>query len=162
MNGPHGEALAALRLDDPELVEVGDPGGLLRQIASSAAQVRASLRACEEATIAVSRPRAVVVAGAGASAFAGDVLAAVCGPQAPVQVAVVRGHQLPGWVGAADLVLPVSASGSRQETLALAGEAVRRGCEIVGVGPARSPLADVAAQARGSFVPVAGGPGRAL
>ena len=154
--------MAALRLDDPELVEAGDPSGLLRQIASSAAQVRMSLHATEETALAVSRPRAIVVAGAGTSASAGDVLAAVCGPQSPIQITVVHGHQLPGWVGAADLVFPVSASGARQETLALATEAVRRGCEIVGVGPARSPLADVAAQARGFFVPVTGGPGRTL
>ena len=149
-----------MRLDDPELVEAGDPGGLLRQIASSAAQVRTSLRACEEAGLSVARPRAVVVAAAGASACAGEVLEAVCGIRSPIQVAVVRGHQLPGWVGAADLVIGVSASGARQETLALAGEAVRRGCDFMGVGPARSPLADLAAQARGFFVPVESGPGR--
>ena len=32
--------LAADRLDDAELVEAADPGGMLRQVASSAAQVR--------------------------------------------------------------------------------------------------------------------------
>ncbi|MGH3169254.1 MAG: SIS domain-containing protein [Trebonia sp.] len=157
---PNGGSLAAFRLDDPELVEAGDPGGLLRQIASAAAQVRTSARASEEAGLAVSRPRAVVVAAAGASASAGEVLAAVCGIQSPVQVTVVRGHQLPGWVGAADLVIGVSSSGARQETLALAGEAVRRGCDFMGVGPARTPLADLAAAGRGFFVPVTEGPGR--
>jgi glucose/mannose-6-phosphate isomerase len=157
---PNGGSLAAFRLDDPELVEAGDPGGLLRQIASAAAQVRTSVRASEEAGLAVSRPRALVVAAAGASACAGEVLAAVCGIESPVQVTVVRGHQLPGWVGAADLVIGVSASGTREETLALSGEAVRRGCDFIGVGPARTPLADLAVAGRGSFVPVTGGPGR--
>lgn len=161
MSTPGGGALAAFRLDDLEAVEAADPGGMLRQIASAAAQVRTSLRACEESGLSVPRPRAIVVASAGASALAGDVLAAVCGIQSAVQVIVVRGHQLPAWVGAADLVAAVSASGVRQETLALAGEAVRRGCEFLGVGPARSPLADIATQARGSsFVPVGPGSGR--
>lgn len=154
MNTSHGGALAALRLDDPEVVEAGDSGGLLRRIASAAAQVRTSLRASEEASLALSRPRAIVVAAGGASALAGDVLAAICGTQTQVQVTTVRGYQLPGWVGAADLVLGVSASGAGTEVRALATEAVRRGCDFVGIGPAKSPLADIAAQARGGYVPV--------
>jgi glucose/mannose-6-phosphate isomerase len=151
---PHGGALAAFRLDDPEIVEAADSGGLLRRIASAAAQVRMSLRASEEASLTFSRPRAIVVVGGGASAIAGDVLAAVCGTRTQVQVTTVRGYQLPGWVGAADLVLGVSASGIGTEVRALAAEAVRRGCDFVGIGPARSPLADIAAQARAAYVPL--------
>lgn len=154
MNGPHGGALASLRLDDPEVVEAGDPGGLLRRTASAASQVRTSLRACEEARLSLSRPRAIVVAAGGASALAGDALAAVCGTSTQMQVTTVRGYQLPGWVGAADLVLGVSASGAGTEVLALAAEAVRRGCDFAGIGPVKSPLADIAAQARGAYVPV--------
>lgn len=154
MNRPHGGALAELRLDDPEVVEAGDSGGLLRRIASAAAQVRTSLRASEEASLTLHRPRAIVVAAGGASALAGDVLAAVCGLQTQVQVTTVRGCQLPGWVGAADLVLGVSASGAGTEVRALSEEAVRRGCDFVGIGPAKSPLADLAAQARGGYVAV--------
>ena len=120
MNTPHGGvALAAFRLDDPELVESGDPGGMLRQIASSAAQVRTVLRACDETDLSAlrpdSRPRAIVTAGAGGSVFAGDTLAAICGPRSPVQVIGVSGYQLPGWVGAADLVIAVSRSGHTAE-----------------------------------------------
>ena len=158
----HGGApLAAFRLDDPEAVEAGDSGGLLRRIASAAAQVRTSLRACEESDLALSRPRAIVVAAGGASALAGDVLGAVCGTGTQVQVTTVRGFQLPGWVGAADLVLGVSASGAGSEVRALAEEAVRRGCDFTGIGPVKSPLADIAAQARAAYVPVdVGGSGR--
>ncbi|HEX6449305.1 MAG TPA: SIS domain-containing protein [Trebonia sp.] len=151
---PHGGALAGFRLDDREVVEAGDSGGLLRRTASAAAQVRTSLRACEEADLSLSRPRAIVVVAGGASALAGDVLAAVCGTLTQVQVTTVRGYQLPGWIGATDLVLGVSASGAGTEVLALATEAVRRGCHFVGIGPEKSPLANVAAQARGGYVPV--------
>jgi glucose/mannose-6-phosphate isomerase len=150
--------LAALRLDDPELVESGDPAGMLRQIASSAAQIRSALRAAEEADLSGfrpdSRPRAIVVAGTGGSAFAGEVLAAVCGTGTPVQVVSVHGYQLPGWVGAADLVIAVSASGASEATLALAAEAVRRGCDFAGVGAAGTPLQEMAVRARGAYVPV--------
>jgi glucose/mannose-6-phosphate isomerase len=161
MNGSQGGAFAGFRLDDPEVIEAGDSGGLLRRTASAAAQVRTSLRACEEAGLSLSRPRAIAVVAGGASALAGDALAAVCGTLTQVQVTTVRGYQLPGWIGATDLVLGVSASGRGTEALALVTEAVRRGCDFVGIGPAESQLANIAAQARGGYVPVSvGGSGR--
>ena len=167
---PGGAALAAFRLDDLEIVEAGDPGGMLRQVASSAAQVRTALRACAEADLSAlgpdTRPRAIVVAGsggAGGSTFACDALAAICGLGAPVQVTGVSGYQLPGWIGAADLVIAVSRSGHTAEALALAGEAARRGCEVVGVGSPGSPLQELTARARGTFIPVTTvGPARAM
>ncbi len=150
--------LAADRLDDAELVEAADPGGMLRQVASSAAQVRSAVRTCSEVDLSpvtsAGRPRAIVVAGMGGSGIAGDVLAAVCGTGNAMQVVTAHGYQLPGWVGAADLVIAVSCSGSTEETLAVATEAVRRGAQLVGVGGAGSPLQDIATQARAPFVPV--------
>jgi glucose/mannose-6-phosphate isomerase len=165
-----GAALAAFRLDDVEIVEAGDPGGMLRQVASSAAQVRTALRACAEADLSAlnadTRPRAIVVAGsggAGGAAFAGDSLAAICGPGSPVQVTSVSGYQLPGWIGAADLVITVSRSGHTAEALSLAAEAARRGCDLVGVGAPGSPLEELVRRARGTFIPVSTvGPARAM
>jgi len=167
---PGGAALAAFRLDDLEIVEAGDPGGMLRQVASSAAQVRTALRACAEADLSAlgpdTRPRAIVVAGsggAGGSAFACDALAAICGPGAPVQVTGVSGYQLPGWIGAADLVITVSRSGHTAEAIILAAEAARRGCELVAVSAPGSPLQELVARARGTFIPVtAVGPARVM
>jgi glucose/mannose-6-phosphate isomerase len=150
--------LASDRLDDAELVEATDPGGMLRQVASSAAQVRSALRACSEVDLSPvtdpGRPRAIVVAGMGGSGIAGDVLAAICGTGHSMQVVTSHGYELPGWVGAADLVIAVSCSGSTEETLAVATEAVRRGSNLVGVGAAGSPLQAIATQARAPFVPV--------
>jgi glucose/mannose-6-phosphate isomerase len=150
--------LASDRLDDAELVEAADPGGMLRQVASSAAQVRSAVRACSEVDLSPvtspGRPRAIVVAGMGGSGIAGDVLAAICGTGNSMQVVTSHGYQLPGWVGAADLVIAVSCSGSTEETLAVATEAVRRGSNLVGVGAAGSPLEAITTQARAPFVPV--------
>ncbi|MDR0341802.1 MAG: mannose-6-phosphate isomerase, partial [Nocardiopsaceae bacterium] len=79
--------MAADRLDDPELLEAADPAGMLRQVASSAAQVRAAASATAETDLSpvtgAGRPRAVVVTGMGGSGIAGQVLAAVCGPGCP-------------------------------------------------------------------------------
>jgi glucose/mannose-6-phosphate isomerase len=90
----------------------------------------------------------------GASGIAGDILGGVCGPGSPVQVLTSRAARLPGWVGAADLVIAVSCSGTSSETLAVATEAARRGCRLVAVGAEGSPLHRVAEQSRAPFVRV--------
>jgi glucose/mannose-6-phosphate isomerase len=145
-------------LDDAALLEAADPAGMLRQVASSAAQVRTAVRTAEEADLgeltAHGRPRAIVVTGMGGSGIAGEVLAAVCGAGCPVQVATIHDYRLPGWVGAADLVIAVSCSGGTEETLAAASAAVRRGCRLLAVGSRGSMLHAVAEQARAAFIPV--------
>src|SRR5438105_3761804 len=137
------------RLDDPAELAASDPGEMLRQVASAAAQVRqAQLLAAEAGLDRLARdgrPRAIVVVGGGLS---GDVLAALCGRSCPVPVLGVRGPRLPGWVGAADLVLVVSGSGRSDDTLAAATDAIRRGSGLVCVGPADTPLVRIAEQGR--------------
>ncbi|GII82740.1 phosphate starvation-inducible protein PsiE [Sphaerisporangium siamense] len=148
----------AERLDDTAFLTEGDPSGMLPAVATSGAQVRTSHRGALEAGVARlsadGRPRALVVAGMGGSAVAGDMLAAVCGPGVPIPIVTVRSYRLPGWVGAADLVVAVSSSGTTEETRTLALEAARRGCRLVTVGPSRAPLAAIAEQASGLHLPV--------
>ena len=145
------------RLDDQSLLEAADPGGVLRQVASAAAQVRTSARVTAETdlgrVISAGRPRAIVVTGMGGSGVAAEVLSAVCGPGSASPVVAHHDYGLPGWVGAADLVIAVSCSGTTEETLSAAAEAVRRGCPLLGVGGAGSPLAIVAEQARAPVHP---------
>ena len=146
------------RLDTLALLSAADPADILRQVASSAAQVRSAVRATQDADldelISAGRPRAIVVTGMGGSGVAGDVMAAVCGPGCPVQILPVHDYQLPAWVGAADLVIAVSCSGSTEETIAAATAAVRRGCRLIGIGGEGSPLAMIAQQARAPFIGV--------
>ncbi|HEX2820871.1 MAG TPA: SIS domain-containing protein [Streptosporangiaceae bacterium] len=150
--------LAADRLDTPDVIEAADPGDMLRQVASAAAQVRMAVRSCQETDLSAftpdTRPRAIVVAGMGASGLAGEMLDAIVGPGSPVQVLALSGDLLPGWVGAADAVIAVSCSGATPETLAVAAEAARRGCRLVGVGAQGSPLHRLAEQARAPFIQV--------
>jgi len=151
-------ALDEAILDDVTALDAADPAQMLRAVASSAAQIRMAATASSEAGLtAVSelgRPRALVVAGMGGSGISGDVLAAIAGPASPVPVFVHRGPGLPAWVGAADLVVAVSCSGSTEETLNAADEAVRRGVPLVGVGRADSPLGRRCELARAPMVPV--------
>lgn len=146
------------RLDDQRHLSEADPGGMLPAVAASAAHVRTGYRAAVEAGIdrlaTHGRPRAVVVAGTGGSGVVGDMLAAIAGNGAPLPIVTVRSFQLPGWVGATDLVVAVSGSGRTEETLSVATQAVRRGCSVLAVGPPGSPLEAVARQASAVHVPV--------
>jgi glucose/mannose-6-phosphate isomerase len=148
-------------LDEVTALEAGDPAGMLPAVASGAAQVRESARLALEAGVAAladdGRPRAVIVCGMGGSGIAGDILAAVAGPSCPVPLQSHRGYGLPAWVGAADLVIAVSCSGTTEETLSAAEEAVRRGSRVVVVGAADSPLSALGEQGRGVVVPVTQG-----
>ena len=148
-------------LDDPAQLEAADPEGMLRAIASSAAQVReAAVLAAEAGVVSLTedgRPRAVVVCGMGGSGIAGDVLAAVAGTGSPVPVLTHRGYGLPAWVGPVDLVVAVSCSGTTEETLSGLEEAVRRGCRLLVVGRDGSPLEDLGRRGRAVFVPVTQG-----
>jgi glucose/mannose-6-phosphate isomerase len=140
------------------LLAAADPADMLRQVASSAAQVRTAVRTTQEADldeiIEAGRPRAILITGMGGSGVAGDVLAAACGPGCRVQVLPVHDYQLPAWVGAADLVIAVSCSGGTEETISAATEAVRRGSRLIVVGGEGSPLAMIAQQARAPFIGV--------
>lgn len=143
-------------LDDQTHLSASDPGGMLPAVASSAAHVRMAYRIALESGVdkLQGRPRAIVVVGMGAPGLVGDILATVCGPGAPVPILTVSEHRLPGWVGAADLVIAISGSGFGRETVAVATEAVRRGCHLLAVGRAGSPLEAIARQASAMFVSV--------
>ncbi|SCG73749.1 phospho-glucose isomerase C-terminal SIS domain-containing protein [Micromonospora echinaurantiaca] len=145
-------------LDDPEALAERDPGGMLRHTASAGAQVRESAALAAEANLQVladeGRPRAVVIAGIGTAGRTGDVLATVAGPRCPVPVIPHRSAGVPGWVGAADVVIAVSASGRSPEALGAAEAAHRRGARLVAVGAPDSELQSVAERARAPFIPV--------
>jgi glucose/mannose-6-phosphate isomerase len=145
-------------LDDPAALAAGDPGGMLRAIASAGPQIREAMQLVGETNLAdigdEGRPRAVVVAGVGTAARTGDMLATVAGTRSPVPILSHRSPGVPGWVGAADVVIAVSASGHSPEALAAAEAAARRGARLVAVGAPDTPLQSVAERVRAPFVPV--------
>ncbi|WP_121158622.1 SIS domain-containing protein [Micromonospora pisi] len=145
-------------LDDAAALSEADPGGMLRFTASAGAQVRESAALAAEANLGVladeGRPRAVVIAGIGTAGRTGDILATVAGPRCPVPVIAHRSAGVPGWVGAADVVIAVSASGRSPEALGAAEAAARRGARLVAVGAPDSQLQSVAEGVRAPFIPV--------
>ncbi len=163
--GPiYGDAVSGRReadeglLDDLEAMRKADPSMMLRAVASAGAQLREAASLVAEANLSAigeeGRPRAVVIAGVGTAARTSDVLVTVAGPRCPVPVVAHRSAGVPGWVGAADVVIAVSASGRSPEALAAADAAARRGARLVAIGAPDSQLQSVAEGARAPFIPV--------
>ncbi|WFB09152.1 mannose-6-phosphate isomerase [Streptomyces sp. LX-29] len=159
-------------LDAPEALARADTRGLLRGAAESGARVRTAARHAADVGIGQlkpdGRPRAVLVAGPGAAgSCTADVLAALSGSHCPISLIAPTGvapapgalrWTLPGWAGPLDLVLLVSPDGTEPGLPLLVEQAYRRGCSLVAVAPAGSPLTEAVSQARGLTVPLATAP----
>ncbi|MEU1674042.1 SIS domain-containing protein [Streptomyces roseifaciens] len=162
-------------LDDPDALSRADIHGLLRGAAESGARVRTAARNAAEAGVTGlrpdGRPRAVLVAGPGpAAGCTADLLTALAGGSAPVTLIRPTGvapapgalrWTLPGWTGPLDLLLVASPDGTEPGLAILLEQAYRRGCSVVCVSPAGSPLADATAQARGLAIPLTTSPDEA-
>ena len=74
-----------------------------------------------------SSARSVVVLGIGGSAIAGDILRSLAAPAGEKPVAVVRGYDVPAFVGADTLVVACSHSGNTEETVSALEAALARG-----------------------------------
>lgn len=156
-------------LDSPEALADADRYGLLRAVAESGARVRTAARNAAEAGIPDlqpdGRPRAVLVAGPGPAApCVADLFGALGGGNCPVALIRPTGvapapgalrWSLPGWTGPADLLVVAGPDGADAGLAELVEQAYRRGCAVVGVTSAGSPLADALTQARGLAVPLA-------
>ncbi|ARP70535.1 mannose-6-phosphate isomerase [Streptomyces pluripotens] len=159
-------------LDTPEGLAEADRRGLLRGAAEAGARVRTAARHAVEAGIGDlkpdGRPRAVLIAGPGAAAtHTADLLGTLAGAGSPMVrlapsgVAPAAGAlrwELPGWTGSVDLLLIATPDGSEPSLSLLADQAYRRGCTVVAVAPAHTPLAEAVAGAHGLFVPMATSP----
>ncbi|GHG77041.1 SIS domain-containing protein [Streptomyces griseocarneus] len=159
-------------LDNPDGLSRADLHGLLRGAAESGARVRTALRNAAEAGVDTlspdGRPRTVLVAGPGpAAGSTADLLSALAGDACPVTLIRPSGvapapgalrWTLPGWTGPLDLLLVASPDGTEPGLALLLEQAYRRGCSVVTVAPAGSPLAEATVQARGLAVPLTSTP----
>ncbi|MFG2513471.1 SIS domain-containing protein [Streptomyces sp. NPDC048584] len=159
-------------LDSPDGLARADRRALLRGAAEAGARVRTAARHAAEAGVnglkPDGRPRAVLIAGPGAAATqTADLLGTLAGAGSPVTrlaptgVAPAAGAlrwELPGWAGSVDLLLIATPDGTEPGLSLLSEQAYRRGCSVVAVAPARTPLADAVAGSHGLFVPMATAP----
>ncbi|MEU3997663.1 MULTISPECIES: SIS domain-containing protein [Streptomyces] len=159
-------------LDSPEGLAEADRRALLRGAAEAGARVRTAARLAAEAGVnglkPDGRPRAVLIAGPGAAATqTADLLGTLAGAGSPVTrlaptgVAPAAGAlrwELPGWAGSVDLLLIATPDGTEPGLSLLFEQAYRRGCTVVAVAPAGTPLADAVGGSQGMFVPMATAP----
>lgn len=78
-------------------------------------------------------PGVVALAGTGGSASGGDLVNALFEAHGGAAFVVVRGYQLPNYIGVGDVVFCVSYSGDTEETLAVYQEAKKAGARVVAV-----------------------------
>ncbi|MEU6366027.1 SIS domain-containing protein [Streptomyces sp. NPDC046931] len=159
-------------LDDPDALALADHRALLRGAAEAGARVRTAVRHAAEAGVndlkPDGRPRGLLIAGPGtASVGVAELLATLAGASCPVTrihptgVAPAAGAlrwDLPGWAGPVDLLLVATPDGTEPGLGILVEQAYRRGCTVVAVAPAGSPVTEAVNGAHGLFVPMATAP----
>jgi glucose/mannose-6-phosphate isomerase len=135
MSGPSGGVL-----DDVAAIARTDRSGMLVQVAGLPGQVREAWRDSRTLDLPGRHGQAtsVAVLGVGAAAIWGDLVQGIWSDRIRVPLAVIRGYDLPAWVGPDTLVVAASWSGGTEETLSAVEAAFQRRCPvavIAGGGP---------------------------
>ncbi|MEA2494040.1 MAG: glucose/mannose-6-phosphate isomerase [Thermoleophilaceae bacterium] len=139
-----------------EAIAAADPSGMIGDILAQPHQYEDALWRAESAGVQRGDyARGVVICGMGGSAIGADLAAAAIGLRATAPITIMRGYELPAWVGADTLVVCASYSGNTEETLHCFEQAGAAGAPRVAVTTG-GKLA-VAARAAGD-VPVIGVP----
>ncbi|MFC1555709.1 bifunctional phosphoglucose/phosphomannose isomerase, partial [candidate division KSB1 bacterium] len=84
------------------------------------------------------------VLGMGGSAIGGDLATGILADSLSVPISVIRGYEIPGWIGKDTLVVVSSYSGNTEETLSSFREALERGamCVCMSTGGDVKTIAD--------------------
>ena len=121
-------------LDDPDLLklDVSDMFGHIRHLGTEL--IRAWDESAEmEIPPTATTASAVIIAGMGGSATAGDYFAALCASTSEIPVSVVRGYSLPNYVNDRSLVVVSSYSGNTEESLSCYDDGWKRGATVIAV-----------------------------
>ena len=118
-------------LDDIAAMSRADSQGMLGHIAGMADRVAEGWRLSRAPELPWEVPRSVVLLGMGGSAIGGDLVKAIWADRISVPVEVLRGYELPAWVGPETLVIASSKSGDTEETLRQLETALARRCPVV-------------------------------
>jgi glucose/mannose-6-phosphate isomerase len=119
-------------LDDPAAYSL-DVAGMYGHISGTPAELVRCWDACEGMSLpqGANRARSVVIAGMGGSATAGDYFVQLCTATAALPAMVIRGPEVPNFVGPETLVIVMSHSGNTQETIAAYDDASRRNATLM-------------------------------
>jgi glucose/mannose-6-phosphate isomerase len=135
-------------LDDLDALRRLDRGDMLAAAASLPGQVRDAWAISRTLSLPETHREvaSVAVLGMGGSAIGGDLVRAIWSDRLRVPVEVVRGYDLPAWVGPSTLVVASSYSGATEETISAFGAAAARRAPAVIISTGGT-LLDVARRA---------------
>lgn len=120
-------------LDSLTQIQKIDQSNMLGSVLALSQQLRQTeedLRSVK-APVGYGKVKSVVVAGMGASALGGHMVKALFGTKLTVSWEVASDYHLPGYAGRDTLVILSSYSGSTEETLSCAKEAIKCGAKIL-------------------------------
>lgn len=142
-------------LDDFAAMRRADTEDMLGFVASFSDQVSEGWRISRRLELPWERPRSVAILGMGGSAIGGDLVKGIWADRLAVPVEVIRGYDLPAWVGKDTLVIASSKSGGTEETLSALETALQRRCRVVAVstGGALKTVAEAAGLPFATFPP---------
>jgi glucose/mannose-6-phosphate isomerase len=143
-----GDRIVGDILDDLPALRRLDQSGMLGASAALPGQVRDAWARSRPLVLpeAHRAARAVAVLGMGGSAIGGDLVRGIWSDRLRVPVEVVRGYDLPAWVGPGTLVVASSYSGATEETISAFGQAVERKSPVAVISTGGT-LLDVARRA---------------
>jgi glucose/mannose-6-phosphate isomerase len=133
-------------LDDVAAMGRADTEDMLGLVAGFSDQIVEGWRISRALELPWDAPRSVAILGMGGSAIGGDLVKGIFADRLTVPIEVIRGYELPAWVGTDTLVIASSKSGATEETLSALEVALRRRCPVVVVstGGALKTVAEAA------------------
>lgn len=142
-------------LDDVGAMARADSADMLGFVAGFSEQVGEGWRISRDLELPWESPRSVAILGMGGSAIGGDLVRGIWSDRLTVPVEVIRGYDLPAWVGHDTLVIASSKSGDTEETLRALEAALSRRCPVVVVstGGAMRRVAEAAHLPVATFPP---------
>ena len=121
-------------LDDLQKIEEIDPSGMLKAEEGFYGQLTESKDIISKTDLSDLKGKdfkGLAMLGLGGSGFSGDMIKALTADEIKIPVEVVKGYDLPAFVGKGWLVMPVSYSGNTEETISAAKQAAERGADML-------------------------------
>src|SRR3989344_9312426 len=122
-----------VNLNDENVIKLLDPQGTLSSTDQLIQQYKTAWKEVESLSITVdySTRTSVVFCGMGASIYGGLVVKSLLGPQAPCPMEIVSDYHIPSYVNHDTVVVLTSYSGSTEEVLSCAQEALSKNAKLI-------------------------------
>jgi len=121
-------------LDDLKKIQELDPAGMLKAEEDFYEQLTSARNIAKNADLSklsLVKFKGVAILGMGGSGFSADIIKTLVADEIKVPVEVVKGYDLPAYIGKGWLVVAVSYSGNTEETISALNHAIERDAHIL-------------------------------